>query len=231
MHTSRSARRTVLAGLALAATLAVPATTLAQTGNQTNVDWDQVAVSCTGGPDGDISVQPGEAAWLFVHAGVTGPGKLTASFAGAGIEVADSYVQGNVKYLIVTSTPETLLSFEDDIDGGVLTLSHVCLPAEATPTPAPTSTPEATPTPTPEATPTPNPTSTPEAEVTPTPVATPTGTVEAQTGRPRITPPSTDVTAGRQGPSEGNPTPVLLLLGAIVALVALATPSARARTR
>jgi hypothetical protein len=90
--------------------------------------------------------------------------------------------------------------------------------------------PEATPTPEPEPTPTPEPevTPTPEPEVTPTPE--PTGSVAVETGTPNVTPPSTD-TIEPQGPSSTNSTPILLFLGALVALAALVTPSARAKSR
>ena len=97
-------------------------------------------------------------------------------------------------------------------------------------------TPDPGPTPEPEVTPTPEPTATPEPEVTPTPdpeatpTAAPTGTVEVETGRPDVTPPSTD-TIEAQGPSGTNSTPILLFLGALVALAALVTPSARAKSR
>jgi hypothetical protein len=218
------ARRTTYAGLAFLAALALPATAFAQEGNQADVPWDSVTQSCTGGPGGDIDVAPGQGAWLFVHAGVDGPGTLTATFDDAGVKVTGSYIQGNVKYLIVTDVPETLISFEDDIDGGVLTLSHICVGEEPTPTPEP----EPTPTPEPEVTPTPEPEQTPEPEVTPTPE--PTGSVAIETGRPQVTPPATD-TFEAEGPSSTNPTPILLFLGALVALAALVTPGARANSR
>lgn len=147
MNLSRRTPRAVIAGVVVAASLAVPAAALAQTGNQEgDIPWDAVTVSCTGGPNGDIVVPQGQAPWVFVHAGVTGPGTLTATFAKAGEVKADSYVQGNLKYLIVTAVPETLNSFSDDIEGGVLTLSHICIPAQPTPTPtvAPTPIPTST---------------------------------------------------------------------------------------
>ena len=80
----------------------------------------------------------------------------------------------------------------------------------------------------PEPTPAGDPEPTPEPEVTPTPA--PTGSVEAETGRPEITPPSTD-TIEAQGPSGTSSTPIMLFLGALVALAALVTPSARAKSR
>ena len=83
---------------------------------------------------------------------------------------------------------------------------------------------EPEPTPTPE----PEPTPTPEPEFTPTPQ--PTGSVAVETGTPNITPPSTD-TIEAQGPSTTNSTPILLFLGSLVALAALVTPSARAKSR
>lgn len=252
MNPFRRTTRAAIAGVVIAASLAVPAAALAQTGNQDgDIPWDAVNVSCTGGPNGAIVVPQGQAAWLFVHAGVTGPGTLTATFKNAGEVKSASYVQGNLKYLVVTGAPETLTGFSDDIEGGVLTLSHICIPAQPTPTPtvAPTPTPTVAPTPTPTAiptptptvapTPTPAPTVTPEPEVTPTPTPaatttpapTPTGTVVASTATPRITPPPTDVSAAPGQSRDGDPGPILLLLGSIIAAAALATPGARARTR
>ena len=205
----RTAGRLTAAAL-IGAALVVPQAVLAQTGNQTDVSSEGRDSLCTGGPGGsDITPGTGEVAWLFVHAGVDGPGTLTANFTGAGSVQAESYIQGGVKYLIVTDRPETLEDFSDTIAGGVLTLSHTCYGAE-------------------ESTPTPEPTATPEPEVTPTPE--PTGSVAVETGRPEITPPSTD-TIDAQGPSGTNSTPILLFLGALVALAALVTPSARAKSR
>jgi hypothetical protein len=89
---------------------------------------------------------------------------------------------------------------------------------------------EPTPTPEPDPTPTPEPEVTPEPEPEVTPTPAPTGSVAAATATPRITPPATDttVTGGR---ASGNATPVLLLLGAIVASAALLTPGVRVRSR
>ncbi len=90
------------------------------------------------------------------------------------------------------------------------------------PSPLPSQTPD--PTPTPEVTPTPTP------DVTPTPQATPTGTVEAETGTPRITPPPTDgLDNSSGGPGVGLPFVLLLLAGSTLAL--LPTTRRRARNR
>jgi hypothetical protein len=214
----------ILIGTALVA----PAAVLAEDGNQTNVNSETFAnVLCTGGPGGsNITVSDTEVAWVFVHAGVDGPGTLTADFAGAGIVQTDSYIQGNVKYLIKTARPETLKSFSDNISGGTLTLSHVCRNTLPTPTPTlePTPTPTLEPTPTPTATPT-------EPVVTPTPtlpVVTPTPSVsfEAETGTPRVTPPPTDGMGG--GSSSGSGWSfALLALGGLAALALVATPARR----
>ena len=63
-----------------------------------------------------------------------------------------------------------------------------------------------------------------------TPTPAPTGSVEAATGRPNITPPPTDTVTSSE-PGTGSALPILLLLGSIVAVAALITPSARVRSR
>jgi hypothetical protein len=107
-------------------------TALAAEGNQTNVQWNAAASDCTGGPNGDFTVDAGQVAWIFVHTGVTGPGHLTANFDNAGAQGADSYVQGGLKYMIVTDAPDELLNFSDNLDGGQLVLSHTCYNSEET---------------------------------------------------------------------------------------------------
>ena len=58
------------------------------------------------------------------------------------------------------------------------------------------------------------------------PVSTPTGSVEAETGTPRITPPSTDATIGGDAGSAGSGLgPVLLLLGGLALAGALLRPA------
>jgi hypothetical protein len=245
---TRSSHRTgtgLAAAALLGAALLLPQAVLAQDGNQTNVSSEGRESQCTGGPGGsDITPGTGEVAWLFVHAGVDGPGELTANFTGAGSITVDSYIQGGVKYLIVTDRPETLEDFSDTIEGGQLVLSHTCYGAEeSTPTPEPTATPEpeVTPTPEPEVTPTPEPevTPTPEPEVTPTPAPTdnatptpaptdnatptpaPSGTVEAETGTPRVTPPSTDAGIGG-GPNGTGGLPIVLIALAGILATSLA---------
>jgi hypothetical protein len=248
-NTWRRIGRLAAAGV-LGAALLLPAAAYAQTGNQEDVSSEGRASDCTGGPGGS-TITPGtnEVTWLFVHAGTDETsGTLTAMFAGAGTVQVQSYIQGGIKYLITTGRPETLVSFSDTIEGGVLTLSHTCYGPTPTPTPtvAPTPTPtieptptptiEPTPTPTIEPTPTPTvePTKTPEPEVTPTPTVAPTptpapsGTVEAETGTPRITPPSTDSGVGNGGPNGTGGLPIVLvaLAGLLVTSLAL-TPRRR----
>jgi hypothetical protein len=237
-----------LAAAFVGAALVAPAMVAAQTGNQQDILSSAATQSCTGGPGGS-SIMPGtgEVAWLFVHAGVRGSGTLTADFASAGTMTAPSYIQGGIKYLVVTPSADTLKTFWDTIDGGVLTLSHVCYGAQPTPTPVtptPTPTPVVTPTPTPVVTPTPTPVTPTPTPVTPTPTPvdptptpvtptptpavtpTPTGTVEAATGTPRITPPPTDSTfevgTGSSGSGFGL---VMLLLGALALAGALVRPA------
>lgn len=120
--------------------VALAGTAFAEDGNQTNVAWNAAASDCTGGPDNgqggnDIVVPDGQVAWVFVHTGVSGPGTLTANFENAGDGItAESYVQGGLKYLIITDIPDTLLSFSDDLSGGQLTLSHTCYGSESSST-------------------------------------------------------------------------------------------------
>jgi hypothetical protein len=91
-----------------------------------------------------------------------------------------------------------------------------------------TPTPEVTATPTPEVTSTPEVTATPTPEVTSTPEATPKGTVEAETGTPRATPPATDGLDTSSGePGGGLPLVLVLLAGSSLALL----PTARRRVR
>jgi hypothetical protein len=108
----------------------------------------------------------------------------------------------------------------------------------ATPVPTPTATPVPTPTATPDPTPTPTPTGTPDTEVTPTPTTrptptpTPSGTVVAETGTPRITPPSTDglaSDAGTSGPGNGLALVLVLLGGASIALLPVTSRRSRRR--
>jgi hypothetical protein len=117
--------------------MGIAGTAFAQTGNQTNVAWNANASDCTGGPDGDFTVDEGQVAWIFVHTGVTGSGTLTAEFDNAGEVQAASYQTngvGVVKYMIVTDAPDTLLSFSDTLGGGVLNLSHTCYNTETSST-------------------------------------------------------------------------------------------------
>jgi hypothetical protein len=114
--------------------MGIAGTAFAQTGNQTNVAWNANASDCTGGPDGDFTVDEGQVAWIFVHTGVTGPGTLTAEFDNAGEVQASSYDKGGLKYMIVTDAPDTLLSFSDNLEGGVLNLSHTCYNTETSST-------------------------------------------------------------------------------------------------
>lgn len=119
--------------------------------------------------------------------------------------------------------------------------SKACVTPTPTPTTVPTPTPTTEPTPTPTTDPTPTPTATPpDFEETPTPtvpptatptaVPTPTGTAEGATGTPRVTPPSTDglgTDAGSSGPGSGLALVLILLGGASLALIPLATRRSR----
>ncbi|HEY2916814.1 MAG TPA: hypothetical protein VGI98_06325 [Candidatus Limnocylindrales bacterium] len=120
--------------------VALAGTAFAETGNQTDVAWNAGASDCTGGPNGDIVVPDGQVAWVFVHTQQqNSSGTLTANFENAGQLTADSYIQGGLKYLIITDIPDTLNSFSDDLTGGQLTLSHTCYGAETSSTSSTTS--------------------------------------------------------------------------------------------
>jgi hypothetical protein len=120
-------------------------------------------------------------------------------------------------------------------DAGYSRTYNLEIGACAQPTPTPTEAPTPTPTEAPTPTPTVEPTPTPTEEVTPTPTVaptpTPSGSVEAATGTPRVTPPATDTLTG--GPSAPNDSWRLLLLGmaAILTAVLLLTPARPARAR
>jgi hypothetical protein len=124
-------------------------------------------------------------------------------------------------------TAKIVVTAWDDPTGseGWSTTINLSMPAcqEPTPTPtvAPTPTPTVAPTPTPTVAPTPTPT------VAPTPQPTPTGTVEAATGTPKVTPPATDTApASGGGPGSGLTLVLVLLAGSLLALL----PAARWRT-
>jgi hypothetical protein len=105
---------------------ALAGTATAEVGNQTDVAWNASPSDCSGAPGGgDFTPDAGEVIWVFVHTQVDGPGVLTANFVSAGQQQADSYIQGGLKYYISTGE-DTLSDFSDNLDGGVLTLSHVC---------------------------------------------------------------------------------------------------------
>ena len=107
------------------------------------------------------------------------------------------------------------------LDNGILTLSHIGIPS---PPPRADADPEPTPTPAPTATPEPE-----QQGSTPTPA--PTVSVEAETSTPQDHAALDRHRDPRAGPAPSNPMPILLLLGALVALAALVTPSALARSR
>ena len=146
--------------------------------------------------------------------------------------------EGSEETVVTAGLPGTSGSVSSFFQQG---LSHLTFCGDAEPEPTPTPTPEPTPTPTPEPTPTPTPeptptptpepTGTPEPEVTPTPTVaptpTPTGTGVAETGTPRVTPPSTDATVGEGGTGSAGSglAPVLLLLGGLALAGALLRPA------
>jgi hypothetical protein len=126
-----------------------------------------------------------------------------------------------------TATVDVFAWDDPSGDAGYTRTYNLEIGACEQPTPTPTEAP--TPTPTEEPTPTPT------EEVTPTPTeaptATPSGSVEAATGTPRVTPPATDtLTAGSSGPNDSWR---LLLLGmaAILTAVLLLTPAKPVRAR
>ena len=106
---------------------------------------------------------------------------------------------------------------------------------EPTPTPTvePTPTPTVAPTPTPTVEPTPTPTvaPTPTPTVEPTPTATPSGSVEAVTGTPEITPPPTDSLTSASGSPNNSWRLLLLGMAGILAGILLLMPAEPERTR
>ena len=126
--------------------------------------------------------------------------------------------EGSEETVVTAGLPGTSGSVSSFFQQG---LSHLTFCGDAEPEPTPTPTPEPTPTPTPE------PTGTPEPEVTPTPTVaptpTPTGTGVAETGTPRVTPPSTDATVGEGGSNGTGGLPIVLvaIAGILAASLAL----------
>lgn len=226
----------IAGSLILGAALIAPAAALAQTGNQTNVSSESGDINCTGGPNGNITVDDQHVGWLFVHTQVSGPGTLTAKFTNAGTVTASSYDQGGVKYLIITGRPDTLESFSDNLnspDGkDVLTLSHICRTVLPTPSPSIeiTPSPSINVTPSPSINVTPSPSAT-EPEITPSPstaTTKPSSSIEAETGTPRITPPPTDVSG--TGTSSGSGWGMAMLaLGGLAALAMVVRPARKRR--
>jgi len=210
----------------------------AQDGNQTNVASGDATVLCTGGPGGDITPIDGKVAWVFVHAGkdIVGPGTLTANFVGAGQQTADSYVQGGIKYLIWTDAPETLSNFSDTIEGGVLTLSHVCLGETVTTT---TSDESSTTTTTSDESSTTTTTTSDESSTTTTSdESSTTSTLSSETtgsvsnSSEEKTPPSTDtISSGDSGTSSGSLLALLVGATGVLAGVLLLSPRFARRGR
>ena len=199
----------------LALALLAPAAN-AQEGNQTNVLSSDATQLCTGGPDGAIEPVDGMIAWVFIHTGVDGPGTLTANFTDAGQKTADSYIQGNLKYIIWTNDPDTLEDFSDDIEGGVLTLSHVCGGGTTTTTTETTTTE----------------TTTTETTTTETTTA-PSQSVEAETDAPtpNVTLPPTDTLTGPAAPSTDSWRILLIAGAALLASVLVLSPAKASRRR
>jgi hypothetical protein len=150
--------------------------------------------------------------------------------------------EGQAEFFWTTGLPGKAGTVTSQIQQG---LSHVtfCGDPEPAPTPtptvaptptptvAPTPTPTVAPTPTPTVAPTPTPTAvptnTPEPEVTPTPTvaptATPTGTAVPSTGKPQVTPPSTDSgVSGNSSSGGGLPIVLVALAGVLVSSLILA---------
>ena len=213
--------------------LAFASTAFAEQGHPVPISDTSVSVDCTGGPDGSsITPGAGQVAWLFVHNQVEGPGTLTVVFDAAGTKTASSFVQGTLKYVVVTPGSDTISNFYDNLSGGQLVLSHVCYGPTPTVEPTPTPTVEPTPTPVPTSTPrpfipTPPPTATPTAQ----PTATPQGSVLAETGRPQVTPPATDSVGGGSDSAGGGLGLLLLALAGLAGGVLALTPAASRKRR
>jgi hypothetical protein len=210
-------------GSMLAMALLAPAANAVE-GKQSGTDirWDEATQLCTGGPDGDIVAGPGEVAWVFIHTGVDGPGTLSAHFVTAGDVTAPSYVQGNLKYIVWTG-PDTLQTFSDNIDGGILTLSHVCAGTTTTTTSTSTSTTSTSTTTTSSTTTSSTTTSTTTVATTPAP----SQQVLSETSDPSTTLPPTDTFAGEASaqPSGSAMRLMLIAMAGLLAAVMVLTPA------
>jgi hypothetical protein len=236
MNRTRSAIAALAVGAALVAPAAVLATDLHQTPPIT-------ASSQTPACDGSEDLAAGEVLWHFILTGAESTGaQITAEFKDFGVvgpQSADK-VSGNATHFnIVTNTglDEQLLSASTDIDGDLLNLSHVCygpvesesvpvesesVPVESESVPVESAPVESTPV---ESTPV---ESTP-VESAPVESEVPSGSVEAETGTPAVTPPPTDALSG--GTRSGDVTSLILLLASIALVGALSADRARARAR
>ena len=206
-------------GSMLALALLAPGANAA-TGNNsgTNVQWDQPIQLCTGGPDGDIIPVPGMAAWVFIHNQVSGPGILSANFLAAGDVTANSYNQGNTVRYIVWTGFDTLHTYSDNIDGGILTLSHVCAGTTTTTTSTSTSTTSTSTTST----------TTSSSTTSSTTTAAPSQAVLSETSDPSVTLPPTDTFAGEASaaqPSGSAMRLILIAMAGILSAVMVLTPA------
>ena len=217
----------------LALALLAPAAN-AEEGNQSGdgIAWDEATPLCTGGPDGAIVAGPGEVAWVFVHSQQAGPGQLTATFLSAGEITVDSYVQGGLKYIIWTG-PDTLDTFSDNLDGGVLTLSHVCAGTTTTTTTS-SSTSSTTSSTTTETSSTTSTTTESTTTMSTTTSTSSTGTqsVAAITDPPVITNPPSDTVGGDRAMGTGSAWRLLLIgLAGLLASLLVLTPERVTRRR
>ena len=214
----------------LAVALLAPSGAAAAPGNQTNVHWSEATQLCTGGPGGAITPVEGMVAWVFIHTGQDGPGTLTANFDAAGQQVTGSYVQGNLKYIIWTGF-DTLLNFSDNLDGGVLTLSHVCAGQTTTTTTTDTTTTDTTTTDTTTTDTTTTQSTTTQSTTTSTSTSF-SQSVGGITDPPVITNPPSDALGSETAMTPGSAWRLLLIgLAGLIASLLVLTPAKASRRR
>jgi hypothetical protein len=226
MNTTRKAGWLATATL-LGAALIAPSAALAITGHQ---DFP-IAWNASGFDDeecAEIKLAPGQVYWHFVQTqtDVTDPADalLNIDIAGTDSDVvglAAYKVSGGVVHWEATTPQITLDGISSNIDGdGNLNISHICVgPEEESASPSDEVQSEA-----------------PSDEVqseAPSPPDGPKGSVDAETGTPEVTPPSTDSIGGgtTSSPSGSGWQLILVAVAAILATALIVTPASRKSRR
>jgi hypothetical protein len=197
------------------AALVAPATTFANTGNQSGdgVAWDNADFRGSESECEGVELEEGQVFWHFVQTRVaagTASGMLTATFEEAGTIVSGSYKEsGSVLHWGIVTGEDTLDTFSSDVtSAGPLNLSHICANPSVTPSDAPTDAPsDAVPTETPTEAPTTAPTTAPTEAPTTAPTEAPTtAPTEAPTTAPTEAPTTAPTEAPTTAPTEAPTT-------------------------